>query len=700
LDIEESAAMSDSEARKGAGDVPVLTAYRRATSEAALGSAVRVRAEPAHPGRVLLLNVDGRTSSLLTTQAAGNLRFDDVGSTTQLFVELEHMQLQADAMVVGVQLRDPVRVAQRVRSIGKDISIIILSDPEHCEPLKQALKFAPFIGKDVTPWSTGALDDLPRALQDAVTRAQKRRSYSGTIAAAQQRLGELPRERPQVTHYLDRLLDRAPIGVLNVDVSGIVLDLNRRASQILKLTEREALGTPLTEYFPQSQRDRLRSLLAQCVAPAKQHSPQVFDVSESVGVQRYVEVMVSSLVDRTGQLGAMIMLQDVTARISAEQERYKAEEALRLSERRYRELVQTMSEALAVTDDRHFITYVNQSFCDMFGYASEDVIGRHLLAFVHDDDMQMMREKMANPMQTPGVQRYETAWITKDGSKIYTLTSPKQIIDPEKGQVGCLGIFTDITERKQIEAREKQHLMELAHMSRVTTMGEMSSQIAHELAQPLSAIAGLSAACVKMLKGDACSREELLDSILDVSTQAKRAREIVIRLRNFVRNEKVQQTSLDMNDLVRTVVRLANVEARYHNLPVKLELTEPLPETLGDQVLLEQVVLNLVRNAIDAMQSVDPGKRKLTIRTAVVGRGALEVAVSDTGTGIADDIIGQIFEPFVTTKTDGMGMGLAITQSIVAAHGGKLSVQSNRGPGVTFRFTLPVESVDARNPGP
>lgn len=690
--------MSSGEAGKHTADFPILTPPRPASSSTPVRSvgAGHGSAEPAPPpGRVVLLGVEEGTIELLKGRGGGNLRFDEIGSTTQLLVELEQMDLQTDAMVVGVQLRDPVRVAQRVRSIGKDISIVILSDSEHYEPLKQALKFTPFIGNDVTPWSTATLDELPQAVQEAVTRAQKRRLYSGTIAAAQQRFGQLPpREQPQVTHYLDRLLDRAPIGVLNVDVKGIVLDINRRASQILKLTERDALGASLTDYFPETERDRLRSLLAQCVAPAKQRSPYVFDVSASVGMQRYVEVMVSSLVDRTGQLGAMIMLQDVTARISAEQERHKAEEALRLSERRYRELVQTMSEALAVTDDQHVISYVNQSFCDMFGYSSEEVVGRHLLTFVHDDDKEIMRDRMAGSAHGPVVRRYETAWITKDGRKIYTLTSPKQIIDPEKGNIGCLGIFTDITERKQIESREKQHMMEMAHMSRVTTMGEMSSQIAHELAQPLSAIAGLSAACLKMITANTCSREEVLDSLLDVSTQAKRAREIVVRLRNFVRNDEVRQTRLDLNDLVRTVVRLTNVQARYHNLPVKLELSEPLPETLGDQVLLEQVVLNLVRNAIDAMQTVEPRERKLTIRTAVLDADWLEVCVSDTGPGIAEELVQKIFEPFFTTKSDGMGMGLAITQSIVAAHGGRLTVQPNSGTGVSFRFTLPVERTD------
>lgn len=646
-----------------------------------------------HGGHIVLLNVDAGVRELLSECLTEHLRIDEMSSPEQLIVELEQMSLQVDAMLLGVQLKEPVRIAQRIHAMGRDVPIVILSEPHHHEQLKQALKFAPFLGNDVTPWSTGELDSLAEALQESVTRAQKRRVYRGTIAAAQQLMGELSRERPQVTHYLDRLLDRAPIGVLNVDIGGVILSLNRRAGQILKLTEREALGTSLSRLFPEAERGRLRNMLAQCVAPIKQRDPEVFDISDAVGTVRYIEVVASSLVDRAGQLGATIIVQDVTGRIRAEQEQRKAEEALRASERCYRELVQTMSEALALTDEHHVITYVNQSFCDMFGYASDEVTGRHLLDLVHEDDQEMMRARMENPSPN-GTSRYETAWVTKDGRKIYTLTSPRQRFDPEKGYLGCLGVFTDITERKEIEERERQHMLELAHMSRVTTMGEMSSQIAHELAQPLSAIAGLSSGCVKLIKGNSETRKEIVDSLKDISKQAKRARDIVVRLRNFVRNEEVERTRIDLNELVRTVAHLANVEARWHSLPIRLELSEPLPATVGDKVLIEQVMLNLVRNAFEAMQSVDTDRRRLTIRTSTIDDHTLEVAVSDTGPGISDELAGQIFEPFFTTKPDGMGMGLAITRSIIDAHGGTLSAAANSLGGATFKFTLPVKAPD------
>lgn len=642
-------------------------------------------------GRVILLNVDLGVRHLLTGRQGGGLYFDEMASAAQMFVELEQMNCQIDAMLLGVQLKEPVRIAQRIHSMGRDIPLLILTEPERYEQLRQALKFAPFLGNYVMPWSTGELKSLPGVLLETVRRTQKRRAYRGSIAAAQKRLGDVRRERPQVTHYLDRLLDHAPIGVLNIDIQGSVLGLNRRAGQILRLTEREALGNSLFDLFPEPDRETLRHMIAQCVAPSRMRPPKVFDITASVGSVCYIEVMASSLVDRSGQLGATVILQDVTARVRAEQERQEAEEALRISERRYRELVQTMSEALALTDDQHFITYVNESFCDMFGYTAEEVVGKHLLGFVHEDDYAIMRERMSKPVQVSGVQRYETAWVTKQGEKIYTLTSPKRIFDPDNGYVGCLGVFTDITERKQVEEREKKHMVELAHVSRVTTIGEMSSQIAHELAQPLTAIAGLSTGCLKMLKANTGEQEEILESLTDISQQAKRAREIVVRLRNFVRNEEMQYAPIELNELVRTVVNLVEVEARWNQLPVTLQLHEPLPATRGDRILIEQVVLNLVRNGIEAMQQTEKERRSLTIRTSHPEPENLLVEVIDTGTGISETNLKQIFEPFFTTKADGMGMGLVISRSVIDAHGGRLSAKCNTRGGATFCFTLPAE---------
>lgn len=641
-------------------------------------------------GRALLLNVDYEVHNLLESKGIEYLCFDEVLSNQQKFIELMQMTSKIDVMVMGVQLKEPVSIAQRVHALNKDIPILILTEPERNEQLKQALMFTPFLSNEVIPWSTDALDKLADTLLETIKRTLKKRRYKQSIAAVQKRLGDAYGERPQVKHFLDRLLDHVPIGVLNVDILGSVMGLNRFASQILNSSEREAIGSSLIDIFPVTEREALRDLIAQCVAPARHRTPVVFDISKIAGKERYVEVMASSLVDRSGQLGATVILQDVTARTLAENERSKAEDALKISEGLYRELVQTMSEALALTDENHCITYVNDSFCNMFGYSSEEVLSKSLLSFVHEDDKAAMHDCMVNPVPGEGVHRYETAWVTKQGEKIFTLTSPKRLFDPEMSYVGCLGVFTDITERKLIEGREKKHLMELAHVSRVTTLGEMSSQIAHELAQPLAAIAALSTGSLKMLKSETADRDEIIQSLTNISEQSSRAREVVLRLRNFVRNDEIQYTRIELDKLIRTVVHLVEMEARWHSLPVQLDLQGPLPTTMGDRILLEQVILNLVHNAIEAMQIVERHERRLTIRTSNDNAGFLHVEVIDNGPGFVEQDINQIFQPFFSTKSDGMGMGLAITRSIIKAHKGELSASNNVQGGATFCFTLPV----------
>lgn len=640
---------------------------------------------------VILLNAEQKVCDLLVAENKDKLEFLEMSSSREMLAELINMNKFVDAMVLGVGLKEPVRLAQRVHAMGKDIPLLILTEPEQHETLKQALQFAPFIGNNIIPWSMGSIDRLSQTLSETVKRTQKRRSYSNYVTVAKKRLGEVYRERPQVTHYLDQLLDQAPIGVINVDIKCQVLGLNRCARQILRLTERETLGESLIEIFPLSERDELKQLIAQCVAPSRQRPSKVLDVSKTVGSTRYVEVMASSLVDRSGQLGASVILQDVTARICAEQERSKAEAALRVSESRYRELVQTMSEALALTDEQHRITFVNDSFCNMFGYSSEEVLTKPLLSFVHEDHLEVMKNCILNPEQSDTTQRYETAWMTRNGKKIYTLTSPKRIFDDENGYAGCLGVFTDITERKKIEEREKRHLMEMAHVSRVTTLGEMSSQIAHELSQPLSAISALSTGSLKMLKSNSSNLDEIIESLTDISEQSGRAREVVNRLRNFIRFEEIQYTQIELNKLVHNVVRLVEVEARWHSLPFTLDLHEGPLILEGDRILLEQVLLNLVHNAIEAMEITERKQRRLKISTSTLHEDTLQVEVIDNGPGISKKNIKEVFKTFYTTKPDGIGMGLAIVSSIIVAHKGKISVSNNDTGGATFCFTLPAK---------
>jgi C4-dicarboxylate-specific signal transduction histidine kinase len=254
---------------------------------------------------------------------------------------------------------------------------------------------------------------------------------------------------------------------------------------------------------------------------------------------------------------------------------------------------------------------------------------------------------------------------------------------------GFYVMVNDVSPIKASQRRERQHMLELAHVSRLASMGEMATEIAHEINQPLAAIAMYSAAGLRTLKGeyDRGKMETWLDAI---NTQAKRASEIVKRVRRFVQKGEPQLGPVDLNLIARETAALVDHDARSQDVEIVLELAEGLPAVQGERVLLEQVVFNLVRNAMDAVLA-GSGERRVTLRTSSDAQ-LVYVEVSDSGPGVDPALGEHIFDSFVTNKQGGLGMGLAISRSIVEAHGGTLRYANNPGGGATFTFSLAREA--------
>ncbi|MGH8672043.1 MAG: ATP-binding protein [Burkholderiales bacterium] len=259
-----------------------------------------------------------------------------------------------------------------------------------------------------------------------------------------------------------------------------------------------------------------------------------------------------------------------------------------------------------------------------------------------------------------------------------------------KGEiVALLAVTRDITDRKQADEETRRHQAELAHVMRLTTMGEMATGIAHELNQPLTAIANYTQGCIRRL----CSGSdtaELLDAMRHVASQAERAGEIIRRIKNFVRKKEPNVTVVDVNAAIREVCALAQPECREHGITVRLELAEPLLPTKADKIEIQQVILNLARNGVEAMSGSCSEAMELSLSTRMVDGGMIEVAVRDSGPGIPEENLGQVFNQFFTTKPNGMGIGLSISRSIVESHRGRLWVDRNNAQGATLRFTLPA----------
>jgi two-component system sensor histidine kinase TtrS len=249
-----------------------------------------------------------------------------------------------------------------------------------------------------------------------------------------------------------------------------------------------------------------------------------------------------------------------------------------------------------------------------------------------------------------------------------------------------------VAERRRIEEVAHQRQAALAHAARLNTMGEMASGLAHELNHPLATITNYARGCIRRLRSGEADTTEMLEALESVSGQAERAAELIRSIRDFVRKSDRQRQSVELNEIIREVAGLLDLEVESSGARVTLDLVEPSPRITADVIQVEQALFNLARNAIEAMSDRPSRRRRLTIATAVNGSGGVEVAVRDTGPGMAENILEDMFHPFVSTKAGGLGLGLSISRSIVEDHGGRLWLASSNASGSDVRFTLPIES--------
>lgn len=257
-------------------------------------------------------------------------------------------------------------------------------------------------------------------------------------------------------------------------------------------------------------------------------------------------------------------------------------------------------------------------------------------------------------------------------------------------------VFANALARKQTELEAQRLRQELTHIGRVSAMGELTASLAHELNQPLTAILSNAQAAQRLLAADVVNLEKVREILKDIVTDDKRAADIIHRLRGLIKKGDLEFVPLDLNEIVGEVAWLVRTDAILRNLSLSLEFDADLPKVRGDRVQLQQVVLNLVLNGLEAMRESRAGERTLVIRTATDGAAAVRVAVQDSGPGIDEKDLDRMFEPLYTTKAEGLGMGLAIVRTIVDAHGGGLGAANNAQGGATVHFTLPVGTEDTR----
>jgi len=252
-------------------------------------------------------------------------------------------------------------------------------------------------------------------------------------------------------------------------------------------------------------------------------------------------------------------------------------------------------------------------------------------------------------------------------------------------------IFAGAFERKRSGEELQKTRNELAHVARLTAMGEMAASIAHEVNQPLAAIATYGDACLLLLNGEPPNVKKSIEAINHIISDSMRASEVIKRIRGLVKKTAHENTPQDLNHIILEMVALTDADMQARSVQLKLHLVPDLPLVLGDRVELQQVMLNLILNSIEAMSAIIDRARELTISSSLKGGGQVVVTVQDSGVGLNSEQARRIFDPFVTTKTQGLGLGLSISRTILQAHGGRLWAEPSEGPGAIFQFTVPTE---------
>ena len=340
------------------------------------------------------------------------------------------------------------------------------------------------------------------------------------------------------------------------------------------------------------------------------------------------------------------------------------------------------------TEDGRLVRW-NRQHEVMTGYTAEELLNFRAEDW-YDAEDRLTLARVFPKVFTEGYAEAEMKLIHKHGEKVpYALTGTKVIID---GKPYLVGIGINLSGRKQAEAETARQRTELAHLSRVTMLGELSGSMAHELNQPLTAILSNAQAAQRFLAHENADLNEVRDILKDIVEQDNRAGEIIRRLRLLLKKGEVHHLPLDLNDVVQEVLKLMRSDLVNHSMTDHTLLGPDLPLVQGDRVQLQQVLLNLIMNACDAMSGNPPADRRLVVRTELSGNDGVCVSVSDDGTGIAPDKLEQIFEPFYTTKSHGLGLGLSVCRTIISAHGGKLWAAPGMESGAVFSFTIPVHT--------
>ena len=388
---------------------------------------------------------------------------------------------------------------------------------------------------------------------------------------------------------------------------------------------------------------------------------------------KYVHIVAHALSDESGGIEFAGAMMDVTMAKQAEG--------------RIRQIIETIPDYAWSTEPDGSIDFFNQRVLEFIGLPKEDLLGWGWGSAVHPDDLARLVDEWRAALAIGEPLKSEARVLRANGEYCWWLIRSAPLRDELGNIVKWYGTGIDIEDRKRGEEAQRQAQADLAHVSRVTTMGELTASLAHEVKQPIAAALTNARTCLRWLAGDTPNIEEARAAAMRIVNDAQRATEIIGRTSLLFKKGTAQRELVDINEVIREMIVLLRNEAMRYSISVRTELAAELPQVEGDRVQLQQVLMNLMINGIDAMKDAD-GTRELAIKSQRAENEQLLISVSDTGVGLPPQQADQIFNAFFTTKPQGTGMGLRISRSIIESHGGRLWAADNSPRGASFYFTL------------
>lgn len=481
------------------------------------------------------------------------------------------------------------------------------------------------------------------------------------------------------------LVETGPFGILEIDTEGDILYSSPAHARMLGYTRDQMRGMNIADFLLESARAEARENMRRLAEELPE--PRTFHNRQRTRDGRIIDVQVdwNYKRDAAGRLtGFVAVVSDITAR-------KQAERALRESEQRFRVTFDQAAVGIAhVAHDGRFLR-VNQKLCRILGYPEEELLRRSCKEITLPEDvdatMAAIQQLVAG---VTDVAKLEKRYIRMDGKTAWcNFTSA--IVRERGGRFKYfITVIEDIEERKHLEEQMQQHQAALARVGRINTMGEMATAIAHEINQPLMAIGNYAGGALQRMDAARSPDQGLRQALERIAALAERSGQIIERLRNFTHRREQLFRPVDINAVTAESVKMVAAQARNQQVALETRLAPRLSRIRGDRIQLEQVVINLLMNAMEAMEATEPSRRRIVVETSAAAGNRIELVVSDCGCGVSEQVTRTLFDPFVTTKRQGTGMGLSISQTIAKAHGGRVYATPNPGGGTRFHLLLPV----------